>query len=128
MNIKTLLGYDYFEGVPIPDYIPALPKQVNEMFYPMRWFWIYCWLSLFTVSFIVTVNLRTKRRIYWIILVFLLLAIPQLYLIWHGDALDVERHAVVMNIQVHLGLWWLIIIYIDTVLKNRRGSIASISC
>lgn len=120
VNIETLLGYDYFEGVTVDDYVAALPKLVNELFYPTEWFWAYWWLSLFAVGFIVTINLRTARRIYWVILVFLLLAFPQLYLIWHGDALDVERHAVVMNIQVHLGLWWLIIIYIDKVLETRQ--------
>ena len=120
-DIKALLGYDYLDGFQIPDYAPTLPAQFIEVFYPMGWFWPYLGLSLLAFGYIFVVNLRSQKRIYWIILAFLLLVIPQLYLIWHGDALDVERHAVVMNIQFHLGFLWSIIIHIDTVIAKRQS-------
>ena len=118
VDIKALLGYDYLDGFHIPNYTPALPKQVNGLLYPVGWFWPYLWVSLLAAGFILATNLRTKERAYWIIVAFLLLSLPQLYLIWHGDALDVERHAVVMNIQFHLGILWLVIFHIDTVFMN----------
>lgn len=126
-DIEALLGYDYLEGFHIPNYIPAMPKQINNLFYPVSWFWPYLWMSLFAAVFVLAANLRTKKRVYWIIVVFLLLSLPQLYLIWHGDALDVERHAVVMNIQFHLGLLWLVIFHIDTVITkmSRAGATAA---
>jgi len=117
-DVKALLGYDYLEGFYIPDYTAALPTQVNNLFYPVGWFWSYLWVSLLAAGFILVANLRTKKRVYWIIVVFLLLSLLQLYLIWHGDALDVERHAVVMNIQFHLGILWLVIFHIDTICTN----------
>jgi hypothetical protein len=81
------------------------------------------WVSLLATGFILAANLRTKESAYWIIVAFLLLSLPQLYLIWHGDALDVERHAVVMNIQFHLGILWLVIFYIDRVItKTPRAT------
>jgi hypothetical protein len=49
----------------------------------------------------------------------LLLSIPHLYLVWHGDALDVDRHAVLANLQFHLGVWLLIILFVDRVTTNR---------
>ena len=128
-DIKSLLGYNYYKGFDIPGYSPALPTPVNEFFYPIRLFWLYLWLSIFAVGFILVANLHNNKGIYWITILFLLLTIPQLYLIWHGDALDVERHAVVMNIQFHLGIWWLVILHIDTMLisrKMRRNSTQSI--
>lgn len=121
VNIQVLLGYDYHQGVPIPDYLPALPDWVNGLFYPVGWFWPYVWLSIFAIGYVFAVNLRSKRRLFWIILAFLLLAVPQLYLIWHGDALDVERHAVVMNIQIHLGIWWMVLFQVDSFLANRKA-------
>jgi hypothetical protein len=127
VDIKALLGYDYFEGFHIPNYAPALPKQVNNLFYPVSWFWIYLGVSLLAAGFILVTNLRIKERVYWIVLAFLLLALPQLYLIWHGDALDVERHAVVMNIQFHLGILWLVIFYIDAVVTKTPRTAASIA-
>jgi len=127
MDIKALLGYDYLEGFHIPDYTPALPTQLNNLFYPVSWFWIYLGVSLLAAGFILVTNLRIKERVYWIVLAFLLLALPQLYLIWHGDALDVERHAVVMNIQFHLGILWLVIFYIDAVVTKTPRTAASIA-
>jgi hypothetical protein len=127
MDIKALLGYDYFKGFRIPNYAPALPMQVNNLFYPVNWFWPYLWVSLLAAGFILVLNLRMRERLYWIIVAFLLLALPQLYLIWHGDALDVERHAVVVNIQFHLGILWLVIFYIDAVVAKTTRTAASIT-
>jgi hypothetical protein len=124
VDLKALLGYDYLEGFHIPNYTPALPKQVNGLLYPVGWFWPYLWVSLLAAGFILVPSLRTKERAYWIIVAFLLLSLPQLYLIWHGDALDVERHAVVMNIQFHLGILWLVIFYIDMVITKTPRSAA----
>jgi len=118
-NVKDLLGYDYFKGIPVPGYAPALPVQVNELFYPERWFWVYWWISLVSTGFIFATGSRTSKSLYWFILIFLLLSIPHLYLVWHGDALDVERHAVLANIQFHLGVWLLIILYVDRVITNQ---------
>ncbi|MBN1454225.1 MAG: hypothetical protein JW963_24620 [Anaerolineales bacterium] len=124
VDIRALLGYDYLEGFHIPNYIPTLPKQVDNLFYPVSWFWPYLWVSLLAAGFILVANLRIQKGVYWIIVVFLLLSLPQLYLIWHGDALDVERHAVVMNIQFHLGLLWLVIFHVDKVITKTSRPVA----
>jgi len=118
-EIQTLLGSDHMLGIPVPDYVPVLPSQVNELFYPVSWFWVYLWLSLISTGFIFATGLRTSKSIYWFILAFLLLSIPHLYLVWHGDALDVARHAVLANIQFHLGVWLLIVLYVDRVITNQ---------
>ena len=112
-NIEVLLGDDYLEETPVPGYTPALPKIFNELLYPERYFRLYLWLSLFASGFIFATNLRQKKRVYWVVLLSLLLTIPHLYLVWHGDALDVARHAVVANVQFHLSIWSLIILYLD---------------
>lgn len=112
-DIKVLLAGNYFGGIPIHRYTPALPKIVNEIFYPEQWFWSFLWLSLFASGFIFSESLNTKKKIYQVIFIFLLLCIPHLYLVWHGDALDVARHAVAANVQFHLGMLLLVTIWLD---------------
>jgi hypothetical protein len=119
-DIQVLLGYDYVVGIPVPAYVPALPAQVNELFYPLSWFWVYLGLSLASLGFIFATSLRTNRGVFWVIAVFFLLSIPHLYLVWHGDALDVERHAVIANVQFHLSVWLLLVLALDKVIPNRR--------
>jgi hypothetical protein len=114
-NIRILLSSDYFAVIPIQHYTPALPKQVNEFLYPMKLFWSYLWVSLLAAGFIFAANLQTKRKPVGVIFIFLLLSIPHLYLVWHGDALDVARHAVIANVQYHLGIWVLVAFLLDMV-------------
>jgi hypothetical protein len=112
-----LLGYDYFQGIPVPAYAPALPAWGNELFYPQIWFWLFLGLSVI-VMVVSGIAFRTSLRADWFVLVFLLLSVPHLYLVWHGDALDVERHAVLANVQFHLGAWLLFVLLLDRFLVS----------
>jgi hypothetical protein len=116
-NIRVLLAADYLDGIPIPRYTPALPRQVNDLFYPINWFWSYLWISLFASGAIIANNFRTRNEPLWIIFIFLLLSVPHLYLIWHGDALDVARHAVIANVQYHIGFILIVILFLDSFKK-----------
>ena len=75
-------------------------------------------------GFIFADSLRENKKVYWVAFFTLLLAIPHLSLIWHGDALDVARHAVIANVQFHLGVWLLIILYLDGVFGKPKLSIS----
>lgn len=119
-NVEVLLGRDYFERIPVSEYTPALPTVVNEVLYPEQYFQLYLWLSIFASGFIFATILRRKMRVNWVMFVFLLLAIPHLYLVWHGDALDIARHAVMGNIQFHLGIWLLIILFVDSLFSDHQ--------
>jgi len=117
---KILLATDYNKSIPIPDYTPALPAQINELVYPIGWYIFYFLLALITVGFIFLKNLRTKNSVYWLVFLFFFISIPYLYLSWHGDALDIARHAVVANIQFHLGIWLLLLLSLDKININDQ--------
>ncbi len=119
-NIDVLLAGDFFEGIPVPEYTSALPTVVHEVLYPKRYFQLYLWLSLFASGFILAASLHQKKSINWVVFLFLLFAIPHLYLVWHGDALAIARHAVMGNVQFHLGIWLLIVLFIDSVFTDRQ--------
>jgi hypothetical protein len=118
-DLNTLLAPNFLEIVSVPNYTPALPAWVNELFYAVRWFRLFIWMALFAIGFIFVRNLRSGKRVYWLALFFFLISIPYLYLTWHGDALGIERHAVIANVQFHLGVWLLLILYLDKILPRR---------
>ena len=120
-NMDVLLADDFFERIPVPKYTPALPTIVNEILYPEQYFQLYLWLSLYTSGFIFAISLRQKRRVYWVVFISLLITIPHLYLVWHGDALAVARHAVIANVQFHIGIWALVILCLDGVVGNPKS-------
>jgi hypothetical protein len=48
---------------------------------------------------------RLNGRGLWAALALLLLSYPHLALVWHGDAMEVGRHALAAGVQLRLGLW-----------------------
>jgi hypothetical protein len=111
VNVDEMLAVDFSQL--IPGYKPALPAIVNELFFPVRWFWVY--LGFFVLLFVIPLwkGRREASRAFWLIVLFFIFSIPYLYLAWHGDALDLARHAAVANIQFHLGTWLLFVFYLD---------------
>ena len=120
VNAKEMLAADFSQL--IPGYKPALPAIVNEFFFPIRWFWVYLGLSVALIGFIFWKQRREGPRVFWLIAFFFVFSLPYLYLAWHGDALDVARHAAIANIQFHLGSWLLLIFYLDKRLASQSGN------
>jgi hypothetical protein len=111
VNLDEMLAVDFSQL--IPGYEPALPAMVNELFFPIRWFWAYLGMSVLLFVIVLWKQRRENSRVFWLILIFFIFSIPYLYLAWHGDALDLARHAAIANIQFHLGMWLLLIFYLD---------------
>jgi hypothetical protein len=128
VNVSEMLAVDFSQL--IPGYRPALPAIVNELFFPVRWFWFYLGLSVVFIGIILWKQRREGSRAFWLIVLFIIISIPYLYLAWHGDALDLARHAAVANIQFHLGTWLLFVFYLDkrlAFLLSKRGESKSLS-
>ena len=116
VNIDEMLAVDFSNL--IPGYEPILPVIVNEFFFPIRWFWAYLVMSIFVFGLVLWKHRRKTSRVFWLIVLFFAFSIPYLYLAWHGDALDLTRHAVIANIQFHLGMWLLVFLYLDGIFMN----------
>jgi hypothetical protein len=111
VNVSEMLVVDFSQL--IPGYKPALPAIGNELFFPVHWFWVYLGLSVLLFVILLWKQRREASRAYWLIVLFFIFSIPYLYLAWHGDALDLARHASIANIQFHLGTWLLFIFFLD---------------
>ncbi len=122
-NIRRLLAADYFKIIPIENYFPALPPALNEWLYPIGWFGAYLWLCVLVIAAGLGLALFCRQGQYGLPLLFVLLSLPHLYLTWHGDALDVERHAALVNVQWHVGLILLALLLLDSAAKNAFSSI-----
>ena len=118
VNIDEMLAVDFSHL--IPGYESALPPTVNEILFPNHWFWIYFALSVLAFGIILWICRSERSRIFWLIILFFTFSLPYLYLVWHGDALDLVRHAAIANIQFHLGVWLLLIFFLDRILVKRQ--------
>jgi len=110
-DLEILLATN-FENF-IPKYVSPLPKIVNAFFYQVRFFWLYFWVSLTLIMLTIKRNYVTNKTVFWVVFTFWIISIPYLYLTWHGDAHSVFRHAVIANIQFHLGVWLLLLLNLN---------------
>ncbi len=124
-EIDLLLAGNYLNSFPIPGYSPALPGLINEFFYPESWFWLYLCIALALTGAHLFAQRKARNRVLWAVFLFFLLSVPNLYLAWHADALDVVRHAAIANVQYHLGLWLMLLFYLDLFTTNGRSKTAS---
>ena len=62
-----------------------------------------------------------RNRAWWVAIVLTALVFPHFFIVWHGDVLGIERHAVSAGIQLYLGMWILLLLASDDLL----GSITS---
>jgi hypothetical protein len=62
---------------------------------------------------------RVPRRPAWFVTLALLLTVyPLMFVVWHGDTIEEERHAVQIGIQIRLA-FWMMAIYLVDVLNHR---------
>jgi hypothetical protein len=78
-------------------------------------------LLLTVVSIFTTVISATWRgsSVFWLLCFALILFIPHFYLVWHGDAAEVSRHAIQVSVQLRLSLWLLLFLALDKIVLNE---------
>lgn len=109
---RDLRWYARLEETPIPEW----QIRLTDFFYPKgkgleR-------LVYVAVGLLIGCGvLRLTDRRWLVPLTLLLLVVPMAFVVWHGDAMEMERHAVGVNLQVHLGAWLVILFALDTVIK-----------
>ena len=52
----------------------------------------------------------------------LITAFPMMYVVWYGDAIEVERHAFQISLQVRLALWMMSVFLVDAWLVRTTSS------
>lgn len=122
-NIKSLLSSETGEPLP-PGFVPILPPWLSAGIYPRPVFPFWPWVAGLIVFAGLSFAVRERQRKWWVPLALLLLAYPHALLVWHGDAMAVERHALLLQIQMRLAIWIMLLFVIDSlagVLSPQRN-------
>lgn len=101
-------------------YDPLMPVKLGRIFYPERfavWIWGYSTLAALVVIW----KRQWSENLLWGVFVYLnLLIFPHLFLVWHGDAMAPERHALSVGVQLYLSFWILNILLVDYLWRRNR--------
>ena len=116
-HLDELLAPTDLRGYAPEHYSLVLAWLFGELFFPNS-----LWLVMVLVSVTLVLTGRAKSwkssRAFWLVLGFLALFFPHFYLVWHGDAAEVGRHAIQASVQLRLALWLLLILALDTIVTN----------
>ena len=125
LNIKSLLSSKTGEPDP-PGFVPILPPWLSAGIYPLLvfpfWPLVAGLIALAGLSF----TCWDRQRKWWVPLGLLLLSYPHALLVWHGDAMAVERHALLLQIQIRLAIWIILLFGIDSLYRRLSTSAQSI--
>jgi hypothetical protein len=118
-NINDLLGTEGLTGYAPDNYNPILEWWFGGL-YPNS-LWLMLLLSLTGIAgSLWTKPWREQQRTFLLMTGFLTLFFPHFYLVWHGDADEVARHAIQASLQLRLSLWLLLFLSLDSFRKISK--------
>ncbi len=106
------------DGYGAPAYAQVIPYQITRLAFiplsPMILFLITQVLSLTGIF----VAIRVRGPLLLLASLSGVLIYPHAFLVWHGDALEIPRHAAQLYIQVYLTFWLLLAAWSDYLLRT----------
>lgn len=118
-SIDDLLGTDKLTGYAPDHYNPILGWWFGSL-YPSS-LGLMGLLSLIVIaSSLWTKPWHEQQRTFLLMTGFLTLFFPHFYLVWHGDADEVARHAIQASLQLRLSLWLLLFLSLDSFRKISK--------
>ncbi|GAB4503210.1 MAG: hypothetical protein Fur0043_02020 [Anaerolineales bacterium] len=107
-NLDALLSPRDLRSYAPPQYDPPLAWLFGSLLFPDS-LWLVALLILAALVSGYWGQIWHRGPLAWLIIGFLALFLPHFYLIWHGDAAEVGRHAIQASVQVRLGLWLMVL-------------------
>ncbi len=123
-QFQALIRFDKLDSFFARKYDPILPYYVEPFIYPIK-FILPLWILLTSVALLAVWKRAWNQNPLWGIYILLCLPIlPHLFIVWHGDAMAPERHALSVGLQVALCFWLMIFLCSATFIshkENRNG-------
>ena len=94
-------------------YDPVIPYYIEPAIYPVKYI-LPLWAVLTLAALAAIWKRAWTKNILWGIYVLLCLPIlPHLFIVWQGDAMAPERHALSVGLQLALSLWLFIFLIVE---------------
>ncbi len=104
------------------NYQGALPGWIEDVIYPQAALpvWPYLWLGLCTGTLASVIARRRWLHPGWLVGAgAVLLAYPHAALVYHGDVMELARHAIGVAVQARIGVWLVLVFALDGLISAR---------
>ncbi len=109
------------------EFVPVYPPILETIVYPSELPFLLWWASAIAVGLAVGALDWRHDSFLSVPLLMTLLVYPHAFLVWHGDAMEVGRHALQVGIQWHLGMLLLLLFGVDRFLMRPDDGVACIN-
>ena len=117
MGIRKLQSFLFSRS-----FSPILPGRVESLLFIWQQALFAFLLAIAMAGVALLSRAWQVNKAWWVPIVMTLLIFPHYFIIWHGDILGIERHAISAGIQLYLGLWIMVWLALDRLLAYRPGS------
>ena len=96
----------------------ALPAWLAGIVYPIQVRGILVWLAFASLAALGAALVAGPRRAWLVAIGLILLEIPQAVIVYHGDTLEIARHAIQMAIMLRLGILLLAVLAVGALVER----------
>ena len=94
--------------------VPLALTQLTQRIYPRDLFLVFIFVAMALLGVIQYVLDKGSLQPGWIVVAGLLVSLyPMMFIIWHGNPIEVERHAASIGIQLRLMGWMMVVLFLD---------------
>jgi hypothetical protein len=112
-------------GYRSPDARMALPDPLASALYPERGDGALIWLAVVSGIGLAAALVGRARRTWLVPIGLILLEIPHALLVYHGDTLEIPRHAILMAIMLRLGVLLLALFAVGALIEALSARLAA---
>ncbi len=109
-NIRPMVAPGILLGYGARINSSLLPHGLGRLFFPIgyknNFSILVVWVLVFCTGIAIGVKAWRKNSLWIFGIVMVLLAYPHLFIVWHADAMEVERHAMGIRVQLNIA-WWI---------------------
>jgi|GEM_PF-868003 len=100
--------------------IPVWLMDLTRRFYPRDFYTMIAFVGLAAFGVIRYIFDRNQARSSWIVVAVLLVSLyPMMFIIWHGNPIEIERHAASIGIQLRLMGWMTVALLLDQLASGK---------
>jgi hypothetical protein len=104
-----------------PDARIVVPEPLTSLVYPRQSQDVYFWLVVVGLGALGVALAFGGRRVWTVPVFALAVQVPHAMVVFHGDTLEVPRHAILVAVTTRLALLILALMAIDRVVQTRSG-------
>ncbi len=106
--------------------VPTIPLELTELsqrFYPRDLFLVFIFVAISLLGVIQYILDKGSLQPGWIMVAVLLISLyPMMFIVWHGNPIEVERHAASIGIQLRLMGWMTVVLFLDRMANGDFSS------